>query len=266
MALEHIQYAYDYDGPASTAAALMLHVLAHKMGANAYCWPSYEYLGKKIRKTSRTARAACDELAAAGVLHIDSGKSRGGANRFRILSPREYHLYFLHSHDARQADQHWEENQKYIVDNSQLINKVGSPLPTPLDTSLPTEVGNPRQRVGRNCAEGRKPTSHKQEKITNQPQQAMLLPPDIPDENRDLPPVDSMRFKSIVLDFCYELGAPHEVCERIYERNKALDWVILKHKTLKYALTRAVEHWRDENKAAFESEKIRRYLESHPNI
>ena len=94
----------------------------------------------------------------------------------------------------------------------------------------------------------------------------MLLPPDIPDENALLPPVDSMRFKSIVLDFCYELGAPHEVGERIYERNKALDWVILKHKTLKYALTRAVEHWRDENKAAFESEKIRRYLESHPTI
>ena len=272
MAFEHLKYAFDCDRDLSTVAVLALHVLAHKMGSHAFCWPSYEYIGTKIRKSARTAYTACQELVQAGLLHIESGKERGGANRFRILIPEDYHLMFTAENKGhpKRFDPHWEENRRY-VHNSPLVNKVGSPLHTPVGNALHTGVGKTGAKVGKIPPQGMKPVADNQSKQTEKILQQEMFAPDAsavlpPPENAYLPPTDTVRFRDLVRDTCYELGAPESVILRIYEHNRITNWSVLRKKTLHFALMNAVWYWMQREPKLFAQEDIRRFIEAHPEI
>ena len=116
MAFEHLSYAYECDRALSTVAAYTLHILAHQIGKNECCWPSYEYIGKKLRKSARTAYTACQELVAAGLLYIESGKERGGSNSFYMLIPEDFHRKFTRKYKdhPKSWDAHWEDNRRHV--------------------------------------------------------------------------------------------------------------------------------------------------------
>lgn len=282
MALEHIQYALDYHGELSTVAAFALLVIAHRIGTHDSAWPSYEDIGQQIRKSARTALAACRELEAKGILHIESGKKRGGCNRFRILIPEKYHADFARKHAGHPdyLDRYWKENRRYAhapVDNPPLVNNLGSTLPTPqrspqpthVGSTLPTEVGKKDANLGNPPPDGTKSASDEQDIKNQTHEQLMFIPPapaEPPPENQYLPPVDSTQFKDRVFQICYELGAPPSVAAGIYERNNLLKWSVLRTVTLKCALSRAIDHWRKKNPAAYQSERLRRYLAAHPEL
>ena len=273
MALEHLSYAYECEVELSTVAALMLYVIAHRIGKNECCWPSYETLGLKIRKSARTAYTACQELVQKGLLYIDSGKERGGSNCFYMLIPEDFHRDFVRKYKAypKTIDQHWEENRA-LVDKSRLVNRVGSPLHTPVGSPLQTGVGNPAANLGKIPQEGMKPASDNQQDRTEKIEEQDLFPALAParevppPENAYLPPIDSALFRKRVTEICYELGAPQSVILRIYEHNRITNWAVLKEKTLPFALKNAVWYWMQRDPRLFESEKIRDFIAKHPEL
>ena len=91
---------------------------------------------------------------------------------------------------------------------------------------------------------------------------AVLPPP----ENAYLPPTDTVRFRDLVRDTCYELGAPESVILRIYEHNRLMNWAVLRKRTLPFALKCAVWYWMQREPTLFAQEDIRRFIESHPDI
>ena len=273
MAFEHICYAFECDMDISMSAALMLYIIAHQIGKNECCWPSYETLGKKLRRTARTAYNACQELVEAGLLYIESGKERGGSNCFYMHVPEDFHLKFVAKYKKtypKGIDQNWEKVRD-LVYKSRLINKVGSPFPTPVGSPLQTGVGKNAAKVGKKGAGGMKPVSDNQDNRTRKiEEQDMFLAPApahaTPPENAYLPPIDSTLFRKRVSEICYELGAPESVTLRIYEHNRITKWAILKTKTLPFALKCAVWYWMKRDPKLFQSEKIRDFIAKHPEL
>lgn len=274
MAFEHLSYAYECNRALSTVAAYTLHILAHQIGKNECCWPSYEYIGKKLRKSARTAYTACQELVAAGLLYIESGKERGGSNSFYMLIPEDFHRKFTRKYKdhPKSWDAHWEDNRRH-VDNLRLMNRVGSPLPTPLGSPLQTGVGNPAPTLGKIPQEGMKPTSDniddRTEKVEEQDMFPALSPAPAkgpPRQNAYLPPIGSDLFRKKVREIAKSLGAPESIALRIYEHNTVTKWAVLKEKTLILAMKIAVWYWMQRDPAVFAAEKIRKFILEHPEI